>query len=290
MQYFNEIEKHRDTQQNLNAYIDAEVDRLMADLTRLQMVPGERAANLLESVVEKIEMEIAEVSSEHIQMLLKENEFETLDTEIDKENESGNQVFLNDPERFNFYLILSDTMVKAIKGAAKLGVQCSKEFISYMVTVGADKNILELLKCDGKKLYTSYVENSHHACALEFGEDPALEFGEDPAPHTYNISKHFIEKIYSKFNDLLVSVAPEQWEEAMLTANFKGVASQCPKQKLAYLISCITYQLGEKGEQWYKDSAKSIDKTPDYCSGRSNKIAKDFKERCDLLKVLSHQL
>ena len=254
MQYFNEIEKHRDTQQNLNAYIDAEVGRLMADLTRLQMVPGERAANLLESVVEKIEMEIAEVSSEHIQMLLKENEFETLDTEIDKENESGNHVFLNDPERFNFYLILSDTMVKAIKGAAKLG----------------------------KKLYTSYVENSHHECALEFGEDPA--------PHTYNISKHFIEKIYSTFNDLLVSVAPEQWEEAMLTANFKGVASQCPKQKLAYLISCITYQLGEIGEQWYKDSAKSIDKTPDYCSGRSNKIAKDFKERCDLLKVLSHQL
>ena len=202
--------------------------------------------------------------------------------QIDKENESGNHVFLNDPERFNFYLILSDTMVKAIKGAAKLGVQCSKEFISYMVTVGADKNILELLKCDRKKLYTSYVENSHHECALEFGEDPA--------PHTYNISKHFIEKIYSTFNDLLVSVAPEQWEEAMLTANFKGVASQCPKQKLAYLISCITYQLGEIGEQWYKDSAKSIDKTPDYCSGRSNKIAKDFKERCDLLKVLSHQL
>lgn len=193
----------------------------------------------------------------------------TLKTAISNELEEVDDISVEHRELARQYRAVNHCFWETIDGAWDIGVKCSDEFINRMETQG----------------FAAYMDVNE----MRYGSVLSPQ-SIKPAPHTYNISKHLIEKIYSKFNDLLVSVAPEQWEEAMLTANFKGVASQCPKQKLAYLISCIPYQLGEIGEQWYKDSAKSIDKTPDYCSGRSNKIAKVFKKRCDLLKDLSHQL
>lgn len=155
---------------------------------------------------------------------------------------------------------------ETIDGAWDIGVKCSDEFINRMETQG----------------FAAYLDVNE----MRYGTVLSPQSIE-PAPHTYNISKHFIEKIYSTFNDLLVSVAHEQWEEAMLTANFKGVVSQCPKQKLAYLISRINMALRKSRvkdhKNWYRESVKSIGATTQYSSGRGNYFTTsdpEFYARC----------
>lgn len=265
------LKQRRACEENSDSYINEEVDKIMNSLDRKLDVPGDRATNALQNVVFDLVEEI-------------NKETKIVNEQMEKRQDYGLHLGVQ--------LYLQKAFFRVIYGALKKGVYCSDGFIKSMITYGVDDTYILLmeLKDTSQLIDLKIIKILQELIApslIDIEEPSILPPAHDPAPRKYDIPKQFIKKIYSTFNDLLVSVDREQWREAMLSANFKGVASQCSKQKLAYLISRINMALRNSRvkdhKNWYRESVKSIGATTQYSSGRGNYLKNSdpgFYARC----------